>query len=728
MYLRIATYLIAILITTAGAAAYHDVTDSGAIPNDNLDDAPAIRNALLNHREVYFPPGEYVIGSTIFVPSERSLVGAGIDITKFRLGADTVAFRVNGRTDVYFQGFTIDRPFDNSRDEMIFVYNGAQRVRIEHVKTTNHRSRAPALSFINSTDGAVRHCITVDNMRNIFEDGHDQIYGSGITFASCTNVIVEYNSVYETRDLTNPNNPYFNYHQAGAIQVSGCTNARVEYNTISIAGQAIDMGGTDGALVRGNIIDNCHSIGIKLVNGSKNQRVIGNVVSRAGLAAISLGPGNTDRAIVDCLVENNTIIGVGQGYGAGWWQSFGFMTDSVPAAVHFDSANSQQGRSHSNTVRGTRIYDTAQMAYGVIVRISDLSAYNITLQDNQTLAGPPPAPTPTPTPAPVSVPLTLRNASATPGQGLEQLADQRALTAGLLAQGAAAQDSRWSFIVDLAQTTRVGSVALYGSATYRADEAAPGGLVRIEGAETLYGDYLLLGEHDFGNDRAANPLTGSKGKRILLNPGHARFLRISGGPWQASFDNNVVIAEVVVNPSVVIDDLDPVHNPNIAQPNPAGVAQQAVWDSGGGYEADRLALDLVDGKPWTGSNPHLTPSLTLDVASHSAALPRVTALRLRPFETDYALMPRTGTLRGSSTDDPANMDQLLTSFNVAHVDGIVTIPLPAEQVRRYYRLDITGNQAGSNAAGQLRLGEIELVDNGLAIYSCVSAGEFLFYE
>ena len=57
-----------------------DITNMGAIPNDNLDDSAAIVKAfnLPGNNVIYFPSGIYEVDSTIEVPSNLSLEGDGV--------------------------------------------------------------------------------------------------------------------------------------------------------------------------------------------------------------------------------------------------------------------------------------------------------------------------------------------------------------------------------------------------------------------------------------------------------------------------------------------------------------------------------------------------------------------------------------------------------------------------------------------------------------------------
>lgn len=81
-----------------------DVTTYGAIPGDNVDDSPAIANALLNADHVYLPGGRgaYMIDQQISVPAGKHIYGdgAGSLLDATRLTTNIVGvFLVNGVTD-----------------------------------------------------------------------------------------------------------------------------------------------------------------------------------------------------------------------------------------------------------------------------------------------------------------------------------------------------------------------------------------------------------------------------------------------------------------------------------------------------------------------------------------------------------------------------------------------------------------------------------------------------
>ena len=369
-----------------------DVTTLGVIPDDGLNDSPTIAAAFQQHEQLYFPEGVYHLSSTVYIPSNRYIHGAGMDNTTFEMKVNTVAFRIEGQTNICMSDFSIDRPLSLpvSRDELIFVMPSpvSSDLSFKRIRFLNNRSRAPALSVYNAVNTSILACEAIDNQRQYPEGANTTVYGSGITMHTCQGGSIEYCKVTETRDMVMTDNPYFNYYQASAIQVAGCADIRVIGNYVYYSGQGIDTSGSTDLLIQGNVIDNCHSVGIKLVNGSSRIDVLNNWIGRCGLVGVWLAPGSQDLSCVNCLVDGNTISKIGQGIGLDFWDvQHQIMVDSMPSGIHFDNANSYAGRSHHDTVSNNTFYENEQMLYDVIVRESDLKAYSITIVDNQRMPG-----------------------------------------------------------------------------------------------------------------------------------------------------------------------------------------------------------------------------------------------------------------------------------------------------------------------------------------------------
>lgn len=386
-----------LLLLKVEAVAPVDVTTLGIIPDDGLSDSAALAVAVEDYAELYFPPGTYELAETVYLPSNLRLIGANRESVIIKLAADTVAFRITGKRNVEISNMTLERPLDyqNSTEEMVFVYDGCVDIHLNQLRVVNQRSRGAAFSIIDSYNCAVTECVFQDVQLVFLEDGAWQVYGSAISWAACTGVLVEDCVVTESRDmvaewLAKPaaQRGKYNWYQAGAFQVSHCINAVVRNNHVTTSGNGIDMGGTASALVEGNVLDQCHEAGIKLVNGSNGQTIRQNRVTRCGIAGIWLSAGSQNFSSRDNLVEDNIIGQIGQGIGGNnYWDSWFYET--VPAGIHLLYSLTSSQRLRSNTITGNRFYETGSMRSPAVMSTgsSTISAINTIQSDNLEVAG-----------------------------------------------------------------------------------------------------------------------------------------------------------------------------------------------------------------------------------------------------------------------------------------------------------------------------------------------------
>jgi len=107
-----------------------DVTAFGAIPNDTIDDYPAVANALvsLNNQSgvIYFPPGNYILKSSVNLPDSVIIRGAGSDST-------TLTFNLNNTTA---NSFNIANGQSNSFTPLISGYaKGSKQLVVANAST-----------------------------------------------------------------------------------------------------------------------------------------------------------------------------------------------------------------------------------------------------------------------------------------------------------------------------------------------------------------------------------------------------------------------------------------------------------------------------------------------------------------------------------------------------------------------------------------------------------------
>ena len=390
----------AMLAASPLLASAVDVTTLGVFPNDGLDDSAALTRALQTQEELFFPAGVYDMAQTVYIPSRRRLTGAGRDLVILRQPTARVFFRVEGQQNIRIEEITLERPTSaqSSREEMIFIYAGSRDVELHRLRVHNARSRAPSLLAINSYDIAFTECEITDTQMVIFEEDAWQVYGSAISCTTSTGVFIEGCVATESRDMVAEwvakpvaERTKYYWYQAGAIQVSSSSHVVVRNNVVTTSGNGIDMGGAAPALVEGNMVDQCHETGIKMVNGANNQIIRNNRVTRCGLIGIWITSGSTNVSARSCLVEGNVLGQIGEGIGGnGYWSLW--FNQTVPAGVHFQTSTTAGQRSRDHIVNGNRFYATASMRTpAVMIQPGTRSALNVIESDNLIIAGPTPA-------------------------------------------------------------------------------------------------------------------------------------------------------------------------------------------------------------------------------------------------------------------------------------------------------------------------------------------------
>lgn len=99
----------AVTAQTSSQSCCVSVKDYGAVGNGSTDDTVAIQNALNASSDIYFPPGNYVISSTITVPSFRRLEGGPSAVIWVASGGlNDVLLVPSGSSNVVFRGININ--------------------------------------------------------------------------------------------------------------------------------------------------------------------------------------------------------------------------------------------------------------------------------------------------------------------------------------------------------------------------------------------------------------------------------------------------------------------------------------------------------------------------------------------------------------------------------------------------------------------------------------------
>lgn len=283
---------------------------------------------------------------------------------------------------------------------------------------------------------------------------------------------------------------------------------------------------------------------------------------------------------------------------------------------------------------------------------------------------------------------------------------------------------RISFVVDLEGAENIHGVALYGNYAYSAFIAMLSDDIRIEAGSSASGPWTEIGSINVGSTRPTdpdptiggeNPFTGGNGRLVPCDGTAASFLRISGGQ---GFDNNIDVYQLQVNPRVVIHQTKPVYN---------GVSNNPV-DIGGGTANSRAIPDLVDGLFNTRAFIGSPTDLVLDLGTAGP----VKELRVHTSESDDFTLVRTGVIKTSSTDSPANFDTTLTTFDTGGGKSTAVIALPGTPNKRFFQFTPLTNQAGqtpNGSAATFRFSEIdyrtvdELPVSGATVASFTGATE-----
>ncbi|WP_442484553.1 right-handed parallel beta-helix repeat-containing protein [Aeoliella sp. SH292] len=358
-----------------------DVTTLGIIPNDGVDDSVALQNALNTALEdsFYFPPGTYHFGQHVFIPSNKTLRGDEVGVSKLETLTDTVIFRVDGESNITVSNFTMERPQTQNSNNEIIRTDLASDLVFEHLHILDSASRAPIISLLGGSDNTVRDSL-IENYQVVRSEEspeqpglHDQVFGVGVNFVGNSNVTVQNNRVIQSTPVAIDFETAVikGVHQSSAIQVIASVGGAVTDNYVSMTGQGMDLGSSSFLTVAGNFIDEIHSAGIKLVNGSNNNVVEGNYLRNNGLTGIWVSAGVASYGgSFDNLIQDNILVGIGQGFGLDFWDTNFAL--STPAAIHLQAAQVGSDRVRNNTIINNRSYDNDEQR-GIVVAESSNS-------------------------------------------------------------------------------------------------------------------------------------------------------------------------------------------------------------------------------------------------------------------------------------------------------------------------------------------------------------------
>ncbi len=305
-------------------------------------------------------------------------------------------------------------------------------------------------------------------------------------------------------------------------------------------------------------------------------------------------------------------------------------------------------------------------------------------------------------------PIENGTVSSDPAEGVDRATDHDSVSY-MQIDAAGGPGNRVSFIVDLEAPTTVRGVAIYGLYRFEASQLMLSNVIQVEAATSLAGPYTVIGSIDVGSTPptgpnpatdGVNPFTGGNGRLITTTPTAATHIRISG---DQAFNNTIRISEIHVNPRMVLHQVDP--------PYQVGQVPGTTFDVNGGLFNGRGGPDLVDQSLISRAFIQLNAKLTFDIG---AAKP-LRYMNIYSSEGDSFANIRTGNIRVSSTDNPSNMDTLVTNFDTQspfdpQLNG--QVPLTGFPNKRYIQLEpltSLSGQTGTGAGPTYRVSEIDYV-------------------
>jgi hypothetical protein len=283
---------------------YVSVKDFGAVGDGITDDSGAVQDAIdSNPGALYFPEGDYLIGSPISVTNPISMLGgAGSTIVPSLglTGGNLFTFETD---NVTIDGLTFDATGQtyttatgNTRIILLGGFGSATKY-YNHVVT---RCNFVNVLYNNGWSGVLAtHAVYVDNVDDvtIIDNTFDGVGGAAVFAKSSHNLVVENNYIKDTRwysvnldyDIQNFSvaNNTFNLSLPEGINYGGAVNTVSNYGLIPVQNGVIARNSFSGNFAYGSIIR---------IQSSKNIVIESNIIEE-GCDVGTQGVGGTLGAI-----------------------------------------------------------------------------------------------------------------------------------------------------------------------------------------------------------------------------------------------------------------------------------------------------------------------------------------------------------------------------------------------------------------------------------------------
>jgi hypothetical protein len=331
---------------------------------------------------VYMPPGTYSVSTTITIPSNVTLRGAGMgktilympaaSFTNTTVGAYSATSMLldcsgllvspyTANTKIELCDFSIESEVSDGRFLIGIRASNVQNLHIHNVEVFGLPvGNAIALNSITKR-GIVRHCYIHDCTTALDTYGATpqltgiEVDNNRVNGVNSVGLDIHDNHI---EDLTFTSDALTTYgFQADGINVQGeGTGTNVHDNYVKNVGEGVDIFADEGDIHDNTLVD-CYAVGVKLIHGASRNKVHDNTIIRPGLAGVQLNSSDGVGNVEDNLVIDNQIYDVDS---AGNWAA------SDTAGVKTELNGSPTYTPNNNTIARNRIFGgSATMKYAV---------------------------------------------------------------------------------------------------------------------------------------------------------------------------------------------------------------------------------------------------------------------------------------------------------------------------------------------------------------------------
>jgi len=371
-------------VTPPPATVFNVKDPYGAIGDGVVDDTAAIQRAIdaaaAGGGVVFFPPGTYKITSTLTVPSNVTLQGAGMGLTTIYMpsanftnttaatyGATSVAINCSGQTgapftanvDITLRDFTVESQVSDGRHLYPILARNVSNLRIHHVEVTG--IPAGNLITLDSVIGAsaIHDCYLHDctsSSANSVQLTGIETDNNRINSVNCKAIDIHDNTIVNLT-FTGAAFPGSQNMQTDGINtgLGSAHGLTIHDNYIKNLGEGIDIFSSECTVHSNELVD-CNNVGVKLIHGASRNHVFGNTIMRPGLAGLYMGSSDTG-ASDNNYCHDNLIHDVDAG---NVWAS------NTPSGILLDISGAHAFKVNNNTFRDNKITGgSANMDYAI---------------------------------------------------------------------------------------------------------------------------------------------------------------------------------------------------------------------------------------------------------------------------------------------------------------------------------------------------------------------------